>query len=263
MPVEITRTNGFMALDAWVMAHIVQLYNDEFCDRYVTSNPQARMPRPDAPCLYDPTGRQYDQMTQAARSAQANIAEGYARHQTSTATEMQLLDVARATLQELKGDYFHFLLRHGFTPWTRNDPDHLALSNVRLARADYGDDWDADAARHIMQQKELFAPWFQRDAITAARAMYVLCNRCIYMTERFIAFRLEEFRQNGGFKENLTQARNAELARQAERQENPRCPQCGAPMIMKTATKGARTGKRFWSCSQYSTTGCRGSINID
>lgn len=263
MSVEITKTNGFMALDAWVMAHIVQLYNDEFCDRYVTSNPQMRMPQKGNPCLYDPTGRQYDQMTQAARSAQANIAEGYARHQTSTATEMQLLDVARATLQELKGDYFHFLLRHGATPWTKDNPDYLALSNIRLARAAYGEDWDADAAMHIMQQKELFAPWFQRDAITAARAMYVLCNRCINMNERFIAFRLEEFRQKGGFKENLTQDRNAELARQAERQDSPKCPVCGAPMVMKTVTKGARTGKRFWSCSNYSTTGCRGSVNID
>lgn len=53
-----------------------------------------------------------DQMTQAARSAPANIEEGNSRHSTSKETEMKLTDVARATLSELANDYLNWLLRH-------------------------------------------------------------------------------------------------------------------------------------------------------
>ena len=49
----------------------------------------------------DPKGRHYDQMYMAARSVYANIAEGSARHNTSTETEMRLTDVARGSAIEL------------------------------------------------------------------------------------------------------------------------------------------------------------------
>lgn len=103
-----------MSLDAWLLANVIQLCTVEFCDLYVSGDQRYRLGKATGRdgktqyLLFDPTGRQYDQMTQAARSCTANIAEGYSRHQTSTATEMQLLDVARASLEELKGDFFSF-----------------------------------------------------------------------------------------------------------------------------------------------------------
>lgn len=39
------------------------------------------------------------------------------------------------------------------------------------------------------------------------------------------------------------------------------CPQCGAPMVRRTAKKGPRAGKDFWGCSNYPA--CRCTINID
>jgi restriction system protein len=263
MAIEISRLNGYMALDSWVMANVIQLCTDDFCDRFVTSNPKYRIPNEKDILLFDPTGRQYDQMTQAARSAPANIAEGYSRHQTSSSTEMTLLDVARATLHELKNDYFHFLLRHHFTPWNRNDEGFIAVSSTKMDRAQYGENWDADAAKHILMQKARFAQWLDGDAITAARTIFILCDRGASMTERFIAYRLEEFKQSGGFSENLSNERNAALTKQALSGNAPKCPVCGAPMIKKTCQRGSRIGRQFWSCSNYSSTGCRGTINID
>lgn len=79
---------GYYWLDTWILANVIQLATQDFCKRF----------------LYlqnDPCGRQYDQMTQAARSCTANIAEGNSRHYTSRETEMKLTDVARASLSEL------------------------------------------------------------------------------------------------------------------------------------------------------------------
>ena len=40
----------------------------------------------------------------------------------------------------------------------------------------------------------------------------------------------------------------------------PRCPVCGSTMVLRTAKRGARAGKKFWGCSEYPY--CRGIINV-
>lgn len=114
MGVQIGSTSGYLKLDSWVMANIIQLATDTFCDRHLTAN-------------IDPCHRLYDQMTQAARSVTANIAEGSARHQTSRETEMRLLDVARTSLAELSGDYLHLLMRYNTTAWRIDDSNGQRL----------------------------------------------------------------------------------------------------------------------------------------
>lgn len=100
--VEISKF-GYFWLDTWVMANVIQLATQDFCTRFLNQR-------------NDPCGRQFDQMTMAARSAPANIAEGNSRHSTSKETEMKLTDVARATLSELSNDYLNWLLRHESLP---------------------------------------------------------------------------------------------------------------------------------------------------
>lgn len=39
--------------------------------------------------------------------------------------------------------------------------------------------------------------------------------------------------------------------------EPPKCPQCQAPMVWRTAKKGANAGSQFWGCSKYPA--CRGT----
>lgn len=39
------------------------------------------------------------------------------------------------------------------------------------------------------------------------------------------------------------------------------CPLCGEPLVLKTASRGARAGKQFWGCSNYPK--CRYIRNID
>ena len=57
--------------------------------------------------------RTIDQMVQAARSGKQNIVEGTEAGVASTETELKLLNVARASLKELREDYEDYLnVRH-------------------------------------------------------------------------------------------------------------------------------------------------------
>lgn len=56
--------------------------------------------------------RTVDQMVQAARSGKQNIVEGSANGVTSAEMEIKLLNVARASIQELQEDFSDYLLKH-------------------------------------------------------------------------------------------------------------------------------------------------------
>lgn len=45
-----------------------------------------------------------------------------------------------------------------------------------------------------------------------------------------------------------------------EQPHTPSCPQCNAPMIKRTAKRGANAGNTFWGCSDYPR--CRSIVNI-
>ena len=99
---------GFRKLHSFTLATIVQLETLRFCRRFLTSDERESRSK-----LFDPKGRQFDQMTQAARSGRQNIIEGSERSSTSKDTEMKLTDVARASLSELRGDFEIFIMDRG------------------------------------------------------------------------------------------------------------------------------------------------------
>jgi len=236
--IEITRFSYFW-LDTWVLANVIQLATQDFCSRFLNHT-------------NDPCGRQFDQMTMAARSAPANIAEGNSRHATSKETEMRLTDVARATLAELANDYMNWLLRQESIPWSVNDSQFQAVSNIRLDRPNYKDDVLHQSSIHILAQKHKFDAWLNNgNSIVAANCLLVLCNRLIMMLNRQIERQLDTFREEGGFTEGLTAERLAYRTQQSVQSAAPTCPLCGKPMIKRTAKKGINSGKEFWSCSNY------------
>jgi len=61
-------------------------------------------------------------MVQAARSGKQNIAEGSMASGTSKKTELKLVGVARASLEELLLDFKDFLRQHGLPLWGKDHP---------------------------------------------------------------------------------------------------------------------------------------------
>ena len=239
---------GYYWLDTWVMANVIQLATQDFCSRFLNRT-------------NDPCGRQYDQMTQAARSAPANIAEGNSRHSTSKETEMKLTDVARATLSELANDYLNWMLRHEQTPWSIHSAEYAAVYSTRLDRPEYQDDVLYQSSIHILKQKHRFDAWLlSDDSITVANCILVLCNRLVMMLGKQIENQLATFREEGGFTEALTADRLAHRAEQNRQDNAPTCPLCGKTMIKRVAKKGVNSGKEFWSCSAYPQ--CNGTRKI-
>ena len=239
---------GFYWLDTWVMANVIQLATQDFCSRFLNHS-------------NDPCGRQYDQMTQAARSAPANIAEGNSRHSTSKETEMKLTDVARATLSELANDYLNWLLRHEQLPWSTHSAEYIEVASIKLDKPDYQDDVLYQSSIHILKQKHRFDKWLlSEDSMTVANCILVLCNRLVLMLSKQIENQLATFREEGGFTEALTAERLAHRTEKSLQDDAPVCPQCGKPMIKRMAKKGMNSGREFWSCSNYPA--CNGTRNI-
>src|SRR4030066_1993967 len=66
--------------------------------------------------------RTHDQMVQAARSGKQNIAEGSMVSGTSKKSELKLIGIARASLEELLLDYNDFLRQRGLALWEKGNP---------------------------------------------------------------------------------------------------------------------------------------------
>lgn len=239
MGVDIQFSQSYHWLNSWILANVIQLAVQDFCDRFV----DYRM---------DPGRRLYDQMLMAARCGVANIAEGSARHSTSIETEMRLLDVARASLDELQGDIFNFLLRKKTEIWPIGNPDREAIWQMRLDTPRYSNSYLHDAARHILAQKSKFDHWLEsKNPETVANALLVLCVRENKMLQSQIHSQLETFRQTGGFTENMTVERLEARKAMALKGKAPECPKCGKPMLRRMQKKGQMQGREFWGCSDY------------
>ncbi len=239
---------GYYWLDTWVLANVIQLTTQDFCRRYLNRT-------------NDPCGRQYDQMTQAARSVPANIAEGNSRHSTSKETEMKLTDVARASLAELANDYINWLMAHEQIPWSIQSDEYKKIAYIRLDRPNYKDDVQHQSCIHILSQKHKFDQWISsNDSIIEANCLLILCNRLIMMLKKQITNQLETFREEGGFTEALTAERLVFRAEQSVQTNAPQCPKCGKTMIKRVCKKGINSGKEFWSCSAYPN--CNGTRSL-
>ena len=244
MAIRFTSAPSYFWLNAWVLANIIELATQRFCDRFVDRR-------------IDPGHRLFDQMTQAARSIRANIAEGSGRHETSLETEMRLTDVARASTHELMGDFMNYMMRHSLAPWPTDDRRFLSVINLQLEKPVYGENFISDAIAHIAAQQARFDCFLERGSDSdACNCLVALCLKINVMLTSMLAAQLRDFRQQGGFTENLTQSRLQARREQADAQGAPACPKCGKPMLRRMQKKGQGQGREFWGCSGFP--GCDG-----
>lgn len=115
----------FRRLHSFTLGMIEQVETLRFYRRFLTHDA-----RESGTKFHDPKGRQYDQMTQPARSGRQNIIEGSERSATSKDTELRLTDVARASFSELLGNCEVFILDRNQLPWSVHSPDAKAVNTT-------------------------------------------------------------------------------------------------------------------------------------
>lgn len=238
--INIHSVNGYMTLLSWRLGNILQLATQGFCRRFVDYK-------------VDPCGRLRDQMEMAARTVPANIAEGSSRHQTSYETELRLLDVARASVSELEGDYLNWLMRNGVTMWNTDDRRYMEVRNFQFHDIPLlTHDYLAEISKYILAEYTRFATLLStEDSIHSACVIIVLCERVKQLITSQINKRLGDFKVEGGFTENMTQERLSAQKEMASAEGAPCCPKCGAPMRQRTIRKGIHQGEMFWGCTDY------------
>jgi len=225
-PRHLRPSGGYRKLRSFQVTTIIYDATVSFCERFV-----------------DKRSRTVDQMVQAARSGRQNIAEGSRASATSSQTELRLINVARASLDEPLLDYEDFLRQRRHRQWAKDDPEAQAVRAVgRRHEADRTDPTDPAA----------YAPWLTHaDPAVVANALLCLIHQANYLLDQQIAALERSFIQTGGYSERLAAARLEHRRQQHPAPAATACPLCSQPMVIRTARRGARTGAQFWGCSAY------------
>ncbi len=219
------------------------------------------------------TYRMTDQMVQAARSGRQNIAEGSRASATSSHTELRLLNVARASLEELLLDFEDYLRHRKLPQW---EPDSREARAVRdVPKKHKANQPDQTNLTDLTDQErwEFYAPWLEHDD-PAVRANGAICliHQANYLLDQQIAALEKGFVEEGGYSEQLASRRMAFRAKKKgdlsdrsdpsdQKKDNiPPCPACGKMMVLRTAKTGKNSGNQFWGCSGYPD--CKGVVKL-
>jgi restriction system protein len=183
-PGLIPAHGGYRELKSYQNAEIVYDATARFCDRFI-----------------DRRSRTHDQMVQAARSGKQNIAEGSMASGTSKKTELKLVNVARASLEELLLDYQDFLRQRKLPLWAK---DHETAQVVR--KLAYAQNRSYTTYKTYVEE----AP-----PEVAANMLICLINQTNYLLDQQLRQLEQHFLQEGGFTEKLYRVRSQ--ARKNER----------------------------------------------
>lgn len=167
---------GYRQLKSFQSAELVYDATQKFCDRFI-----------------DRRSRTHDQMVQAARSGRQNIAEGSQASGTSKKTELKLVGVARASLEELLLDYEDFLRQRGLRLWAKNHP-----TSEIVRRLAYEKNRSYATYRTYIEEAS---------PEIAANTLICLIHQTNYLLDQQLRQLEMRFLQDGGFTERLYRER--------------------------------------------------------
>jgi four helix bundle suffix protein len=175
---------GYAGLLAYQKALIVYQGTARFCSRFLRRR-----------------DRTIDQMVQAARSGKQNIVEGSKVSGTSKETELKLINVARASLEELLEDYKDFLRVRGLNQWQKASREALFVRKL-------------GAQKDVSY--ESYATYIEtRPAQVVANILICVIHQTNYLLDQLRRTLERDFLAEGGLRERMTRARLA--ARQNSR----------------------------------------------
>jgi restriction system protein len=176
-PGLIEAHGGYRNLKSYQMSEIVYDATIAFCNRHI-----------------DKRSRTHDQMVQAARSGKQNIAEGSMASGTSRKTELKLVGVARASLEELLLDYQDCLRQHGLTLWGKDNQQALTVRKLAFRKD-----------RSYMTYKTYIE---EAAPEVAANTLICLIHQANYLLDQQLRQLEDRFLKEGGFTERLFQKRS-------------------------------------------------------
>jgi four helix bundle suffix protein len=167
---------GYRNLKSYQMSEIVYDAATAFCNRFIERR-----------------SRTHDQMVQAARSGKQNIAEGSMASGTSRKTELKLVNVARASLEELLLDCEDYLRQKGLALWGKDNPTAKQIRQLAYA-----------SDRSYMTYKTYIE---EQSPEIAANTLVCLIHQTNYLLDQQLKQLEERFLSEGGFTERLYQKR--------------------------------------------------------
>jgi four helix bundle suffix protein len=137
--------------------------------------------------------RTIDQMVQAARSGKQNILEGSQASGTSKEMEIKLINVARASQEELLEDYKDYLRSHGLKLWAKDSRKALYVRKLGFSK-----DTSYESYRTYIET---------RPPEVVANIMICLIHQANYLLDQLLRQLEADFIQQGGLRERMTRAR--------------------------------------------------------
>lgn len=205
-PLILPPSGGYEKLVSFKVAKLLYDVTVRFVDRYIPKG-----------------SRTVDQMEQAARSGARNIAEGSVISATTKKLEMNLTNVARASIDELRKDYESFLEHRKLPLWAPMDPRRKELSNARCKDPDEVARW-VKAVWEREKDQRMQAVEGPRTARTprtvkdrayaelSANVGQTLCKIAMHLLDNQIDSQARTFEKEGGFSERLYKVRARKLA---------------------------------------------------
>ncbi len=144
--------------------------------------------------------RTIDQMVQAARSGKQNIVEGCKAAVTSTETELKLINVARASLEELLEDYGDYLRTHRSPVWAKDSREAMYVRRL--------------GANPELTFEDIRGLVETRPGPVVANIARCLIHQANYLLDRLIRRLEQDFLREGGVRERMTRARAESRRRQ-------------------------------------------------
>ena len=167
---------NYQELLSYQKAEIVYDITYRFCQRFLTRG-----------------DRTIDQMIQAARSGKQNIVEGTKAAATSKETEIKLINVARASLEELLADYGDFLRVRDLPRWEKDSKQARFVRNL-------------GGKPHVTFER--FRDFCEtRTADVVANIAICMIHQANYLLDRQLRSLEQAFVKEGGIRERMTRAR--------------------------------------------------------
>ena len=178
----IKPTGDYKKLLSYQKTDVIYEMTYYFCQRYLSKG-----------------DRTVDQMLMAARSGKQNIIEGSAASATSAKIEINLVNVAKASLKELLEDYEDYLRTRGHAQWAEGSPEWEAMRNL---------------GRHHNDAAFFLDLCATRPPETIANMAIILIHQADYLLYKQLQRLEADFLRDGGFSERMARLRRQQRDQQ-------------------------------------------------